>query len=79
MIPDVGDMGAVRTSAEIEVGFACGGDVFDDLMNGGLRVLLSLEVLGRHGRMQDAAQLRMAGAVVPMTDNVVSSHARSPP
>jgi hypothetical protein len=63
MIPDVG---------------ALGGDVFDDLMNGGLRVLLSL-VLGHQVRMRDAAQLRTAGAVVTMTDSVVSSHARSPP
>ena len=62
MIPDVGDLG---------------GDVFDDLMNGGLCVLLSL-VLGHQVRMHDAAQLRMAGALVTMTDNVVSSHARTP-
>jgi hypothetical protein len=70
---------AVRTSAEIEVGFAFGGDVFDDLMNGGLRVLLSFDVLGHKGRMHDVAQLRMAGAVVTLTDSVVSSHARSLP
>ena len=69
-------MGAVRTSAEIEVGFACGGDVFGDLMNAGLRILLSLDVLGHDGRMQDAAQLRMAGAVVPMTDTTSSRATR---
>ena len=63
MIPDVGDLG---------------GDVFDDLMKGGRCVLLSLDVLDHDGRMHDAAQLRMAGALVTMTDNVVSSHARTP-